>query len=353
MIAVIDDGVNPGIWPQIGSLCFDMEVTGRGKVRPRGIPCRTESHGTNCAGIIKKYAPDAPVGSICIFGREKGRSTPGKLAAALRWCLGQDIEVINISIGFTPVSIPAELAEAVSALKRKGTAVFAANSNKGVYTLPACMEGVFGVRTDPKLSGGEIYRVPAPPFGVGIAASSRHILDKGAGISAMTGYGNSYGCALAAACCWNHLKAGGTTDSFLGTLAYREEEEAGTAGMPEDVPVVAVEGQCGEWTAVLRQVCAELGKKGYRAAFFSRGMGKPEEGPVFRIPWGMETERYLETAAEKLSLSVVLTDEPVESSGKLIIGRKRGASGEGKTIYLEGGGKHEVKAAVRRMIRTY
>ncbi len=352
MIAVIDDGVNPDCYPQmIGSLCFDMEAGQHGRVVPRRKQCGAETHGTNCAAIIKKYAPDAPVGSICVFRQERAKSTPERLIAALRWCLAQEVRVINISIGFTPLAIPVELSEVITALLRKGTAVFAACSNKGLYTLPACMQGVFGVKMDPALCEAQIYRMPPAPFDVQIAASSRHVLEKGPDSAVMTGYGNSYGCALASALFWKHLQRGGTRESFLSTLEYREGVRQQT-GMPEEVPVLAVEGLNGESLPVLRQICTALGKKSYRAAFFSRH-AEAVENPAFHIPDRADVKEYLTQAAVKLRLSVVLTDEAAGCNGKLILNGNRYGFSEQTVTLPQTSGKWKVKAAVRRMIRMY
>jgi hypothetical protein len=67
-VAVIDGGVMPEAF-SIGALKYDMRVTKWGIVRKLKDKEPINSfHGTIVAGIIKKYAPQAELCSIQIFG---------------------------------------------------------------------------------------------------------------------------------------------------------------------------------------------------------------------------------------------------------------------------------------------
>ena len=60
-------------------------------------------HGTACAGIISKKAPDVLIYPVKIFENEL-ESDINKLSAAINWCIENKLHLINLSSGTTEES---------------------------------------------------------------------------------------------------------------------------------------------------------------------------------------------------------------------------------------------------------
>ena len=99
-VILIDDGVNSGVYG-LGPLTVDLEITAEGAVaaRPGGGSARP-SHGSTCAAIVRRYAPDAPLGSIKIMDTGR-KGNVGQLARGLQWCLDNGASLVNMSVGST------------------------------------------------------------------------------------------------------------------------------------------------------------------------------------------------------------------------------------------------------------
>ena len=110
-VAVVDSGVDPA-HPRIrvaGGVA--MSVGGDGRIEQTGEIADTAGHGTACAGIILKKAPAASIYSVRIF--DESLSADGSvLVAALRWCLDEEMDVVNLSLGTTDPGFRRPLAEA-------------------------------------------------------------------------------------------------------------------------------------------------------------------------------------------------------------------------------------------------
>ena len=177
LIALLDDGIDVRRCPDI-RLREDLSVQPDGTIRPRraeeGI--RT-SHGTTCAQIIHKYAPEAEFCSLAIFLQPKLRTSPAQLLAALDWCLEKKIPLVHMSAGTTQLCDQESIRRLIAKMIQQGQTIVAARSNDaGRYTVPACCAGVLGVAADPELTGDQFYVLDAIPDDVQIFASSRHDL---------------------------------------------------------------------------------------------------------------------------------------------------------------------------------
>lgn len=354
MIAIIDDGVCCTHYPQVHTLCFDLTVKRHNKIVPSKKMCHSPTHGTNCAGIIKKYAPDAPIGSICIFQKGKEKSTPNRLIAALEWCLNHDIDVINISIGFTALVTPPRLDAVIQALHQKGVAIFAAYSNQNVYTLPSCMENVFGVKANPSLEKEEIYQHAKNPFDVSIIASGRHFLLKDSNQSAWVGYGNSYACALVSAHYWNYIKRGGKKNTFLYSLPYHKPTDICSNVSDEKIPIICVKNTSAATENPIIQICRKLNKKGYRAVYFSYH-AEYDRSFVFRVPEAFSQED-LTASAEKLKLSIAFIEckkNNIEYNGSIILNGRHRQHSNHTFVLPQHCNFFDIKMVTHQIIQTY
>lgn len=196
-IAVIDDGIEPSLCPNL-SPEYDFCVKEDGRVVRREGQILTD-HGTTSARIILKYAPTASLCSIQVFDTEELKTSVGQLVAALEWCYREQIPLIHLSLGSTLWLDYEHLRRITARLLQNGQVVVAAHSNSGAYTVPACLMGVLGVLADESLSGGSYYAREAGWDQVQLHASSRHIWETGRGHAFETQVTNSYAAPLVTA----------------------------------------------------------------------------------------------------------------------------------------------------------
>ncbi len=178
-IAIIDDGINQKLY-NTGELEHNLEVTSDLQICERGgydpfLP----SHGTTCAAIIKKYAPEAVLSSIKILSDESRKGMKEQLICALKWCADNAIRLVNLSLGTIDFRDFNEIKEAVNYAGEKGVVIVAACNNRNIFTCPASLENVIGVRCDlqDKLKERE-YTYGFSPDGIEITSCGSHKLVK-------------------------------------------------------------------------------------------------------------------------------------------------------------------------------
>ena len=101
-------------------------------------------HGTACADLILRMAPDARVVPVKVFGKVL-ETSPGTLHAALLWCIDAGVQVINVSLGTRLEGTLHSLYAACEKARRAGIIVVAAGHNSNDWSYPAIFENVIGV----------------------------------------------------------------------------------------------------------------------------------------------------------------------------------------------------------------
>lgn len=102
-------------------------------------------HGTACASIIHKVDPQAEIVAVKIFHRELS-AKEGLLCEGIRWCLGNDIDIINLSLGIQMDSPSQELLGLLEeAFEKNIVIVSAAHNDLRQECYPAHFHTVFGV----------------------------------------------------------------------------------------------------------------------------------------------------------------------------------------------------------------
>lgn len=108
------------------------------------------SHATICDLIIKQYARGVELININILGYDNTCDI-GKLILALKWCLSNSVDIINISAGIINyVDNSAEvisLLELCNKINSKGVKIVSAQDNDGFATIPAKFKSVVSVET--------------------------------------------------------------------------------------------------------------------------------------------------------------------------------------------------------------
>jgi len=106
-------------------------------------------HGTACAGVIHQGAPDVRLFSVRVLDRRL-QTTHRKLAGAIRWCMTEKIDVINLSLGTTSADALDVLEAACREAADAGCILVAAAGPERERSYPAGFRGlVLGVDEDP------------------------------------------------------------------------------------------------------------------------------------------------------------------------------------------------------------
>jgi len=150
-IAIIDSGIDishPSIGMIAGGVNISINKDGHFTYSEEGTDC--VGHGTACAGIIRKKAPDAALYSVRIF--DESLMADGRaLIAAIHWCIDNEMDVVNLSLGTTDVTFKKSLQKVCRKAVDAGVILIAAESNEGGESYPAVFPEVIGV------TGGAIY----------------------------------------------------------------------------------------------------------------------------------------------------------------------------------------------------
>ncbi|MFE6051499.1 S8 family serine peptidase [Kitasatospora sp. NPDC056446] len=146
-VCVVDSGIEPD-HPLVGPLQGSWAVvrdpaTRELTVRPdsAGDTC---GHGTACAGIIRRTAPDCELYSVRVLG-ERFTGTGDMLIAGLRWAVRQGFDVINLSLSTTRTRFLEELHSIADDAFFGRTAIVASAHNTPVESYPWRFSSVISV----------------------------------------------------------------------------------------------------------------------------------------------------------------------------------------------------------------
>ncbi len=207
-VAIIDDGINQKLY-KTGELKHNIQITPELHIQERvDYDPFLPSHGTTCAAIIKKYAPDAALSSVKILNDDSHKGMKAQLIKALEWCVENNIRLVNLSLGTIEYKDFIEVEKAVKYASENGVIIVAACNNKNVFTCPASLANVIGVKCDKSetLNGIEYIYNSFSPDGIDIIACGIHNLVKYTGESKITSVCNSFTAPAVTALVYNILK---------------------------------------------------------------------------------------------------------------------------------------------------
>lgn len=207
-MAIIDDGINHGLY-KTGRLNHNIQITPELHIQERvDYDPFLPSHGTTCAAIIKKYAPDAILSSVKILNDDSRKGMRNQLTKALEWCVEKNIRLVNLSLGTIDYKDFIEVEKAVKYAADNGVIIVAACNNRNVFTCPASLENVIGVKCDRSgtLIGMEYIYKSFPMDGIDITACGIHDLVKYSGESKITSPCNSFTAPAITALVYNIIK---------------------------------------------------------------------------------------------------------------------------------------------------
>lgn len=193
-VAVIDSGIDSTHPELAGRVIESVEARLDGKrvVFDTSQAGDSAGHGTACAGIIARVAPDAKFSSIKVLG-PGGLGDGHAFLAGLEYAIKQRYKLINLSLGTTKPQFFAPLHDLLDRAYQAGCIVVAAANNLPQPSFPSVFSSslisvVKSEITDPYNFGfrfGEVIELTAP--GVNVRSAW-----PGGGHRSLTG--NSFAC---------------------------------------------------------------------------------------------------------------------------------------------------------------
>ena len=193
-IAIIDSGVDSTHPDLRGKISEAVEARADGKriLFDTGTGGDSAGHGTACAAIIAKIAPDADISSIKVLGAG-GHGDGHAFLAGLEYAINRKFRLINLSLGTTKPQFFAPLHDLLDRAYLAGCIVVAAANNLPYPSFPSVFSSslisvIKSSEIDPFKFGfryGEVIELTAP--GVNIRAAW-----PGGGYRNLTG--NSFAC---------------------------------------------------------------------------------------------------------------------------------------------------------------
>ena len=149
-------------------------------------------HGTACAGIVHKIAPEAELYSVRVLGPGLvGRAR--SFAEGLRWTVENKMDVVNLSLGTTARDYFALLYELVDQAYYRGTVLVTAANNMRVTSAPSLYASVISVACYQGASNDDLLSFwcnPSPPVEFGAPGINVRVGWLGGGY--ITATGNSF-----------------------------------------------------------------------------------------------------------------------------------------------------------------
>lgn len=168
-VAVVDSGVDAA-HPAVGvidrAVAFRWDPETEQAASTEGPHGDLFGHGTACAGIIRRAAPDATMWSVRVLG---GRLT-GKgmvFAAGLRWAITQGARVVNLSLSTGREDYFGLFHEIADEAAFAGAVLVCATNNVPAPTYPAQFSSVISVAAHDGRDPFALDANPAPPADFG------------------------------------------------------------------------------------------------------------------------------------------------------------------------------------------
>ncbi len=105
-------------------------------------------HGTEVITIISELNPNAEIFSIKILD-DAGSGNKGKIYKALKWCLKNKLDIINLS--FSMPNDDKGIKEILKEIDKMGTIIVSSYDNENKVSYPANYDFVFGVKAHNRL----------------------------------------------------------------------------------------------------------------------------------------------------------------------------------------------------------
>jgi subtilisin family serine protease len=193
-VAVIDSGIDAE-HPLVGGVqsavafSYDPNVEGGGVRIEEGPHGDLFGHGTACAGIIRRVAPECRLHSIRVLGeRLTGKGTV--FAAGLRWAVDHGMRVVNMSLSTGKAEYFSTFHELADVAYFRGVMLVCAVNNVPGPTYPSQYSSVFSVAAHDRHDPFGFDYNPNPPVEFGAPGMDVEVAWSGG--QTITATGNSF-----------------------------------------------------------------------------------------------------------------------------------------------------------------
>jgi subtilisin family serine protease len=163
-VCVVDSGVEDGhpmVGPLHGSTAVVVAEDGTPSVEP--VPAGdTCGHGTACASIIRRLAPDCELHSVRVLG-PRYSSSGAAFVAGLRWAVEQGFDVVSLSLSTTRRTFAGALREIADEAYFRRTLLVASAHNSPVESFPWRFSSVLSVGSHGETDASLVLYNPTPP----------------------------------------------------------------------------------------------------------------------------------------------------------------------------------------------
>ena len=183
-VAVVDSGVDHEhpdalgpVWPGI-ALSWDPDE--QVVVAEEGAHDDLYGHGTACAAIIRKAAPNSRIASVRVLGsRLSGKGEV--FAAGLRWAIDNGARVVNLSLSTGKSEMFSLFHEVADEAAHAGVVLVAAMNNVFAPTFPSQFSSVISVAACDGTDPFRLLANPNPPADFGAPGLDLELawMDKG------------------------------------------------------------------------------------------------------------------------------------------------------------------------------
>src|SRR5262249_13395035 len=143
-------------------------------------------HGTACAGLIHKVAPEAELYSVQVLKPTGGRSGAA-FAAGLHWAIEIERPVCTLTLGTPSRDFFAALHELADPASFKRIILVTAANNQPQPSFPSMYASVISVACNDEQDPFRFYYNPAPPVDFGAPGIDVEIAWQDGGFAKMTG----------------------------------------------------------------------------------------------------------------------------------------------------------------------
>jgi subtilisin family serine protease len=194
-VAIVDSGVDdthPAVAGAVRGWAEPVTLEDGSMTYERARHTDLFGHGTACAGVIHRIAPEAELFSVRVLGAGlTGR--PLTFAAGLRWAIDNRMDVVNLSLGTTSRDHFELFHDLVDEAYFRGTVLVTAANNMPVRSAPSLYATVVSVACHADAGGEnprEFYCNPSPPVEFGAAGINVRLAWLNGGY--LTATGNSF-----------------------------------------------------------------------------------------------------------------------------------------------------------------
>ncbi len=188
-VAVLDSGINndhPAIGGAVRGWVRVVEGDGGQFSYDESPHTDVFGHGTACAGLIHKVAPEAELYSVQVL-KPTGGGSGAAFAAGLHWALEHGMQVCNLSLGTTKRDYFAALHELADQASFQNVILVTAANNMPQPSFPSMYASVISVACNEEKDPFRFYYNPAPPVDFGAPGIDVEVAWEGGGYATMTG----------------------------------------------------------------------------------------------------------------------------------------------------------------------